>query len=56
MLGAEPLSGGSLKGRLSEIGVKAEYPQDRRAPHPKARLYRLSAELIEFVAGREGQA
>ena len=56
VLGAEPLSGGSLKGRLSEIGVEAEYPQDRRAPHPKARLYRLSQELIEFVGGGEGQA
>ena len=56
VLGAEPLSGGSLKGRLQEIGVEAEYPQDRRAPHPKARLYRLSAELVEYVGGSERQA
>ena len=55
VLGAEPLSGGSLKGRLQEIGVETKYFQDRRLPHPKARLYRLSEELAEFTGGSDGQ-
>ena len=46
----------SLKGRLHEIGVEQTYPQDRRRPHPKARLYRLTDELIEFVGGGEAQS
>lgn len=54
VLGADPLSGGSLKGRLHEIGVEARYFQDGKPPHPKARLYRLSPELVEFVGGGQG--
>ena len=53
IVGADPLSHGSLKGRVADIGVTAKLFQDWHPPHPKAWLYRLSPELVEFVT-REG--
>ncbi len=55
VLGAEPLSHVTLRGRLAEIEVEAVYHQDRRPPHPKAWLYRLTDELIEFTGASEGR-
>jgi hypothetical protein len=54
VVGADPLSHGSLKGRLADIGVEARHFQDWHPPHPKAWLYRLTPELVEFVEGRDG--
>jgi hypothetical protein len=53
VVGAEPLSHTTLRGRLHEIGVEAVYFQDRRRPHPKAWLYRLTEELVEYLGGGE---
>lgn len=56
VLGAEPLTHVTLRGRLREIGVEAKHFQARNAPHPSAWLYRLSDELVEFVGGGKGVA
>lgn len=39
----------SLRARLSEIGVEAVRFEHHLAPHPKAVLYQLSEELVEYV-------
>lgn len=54
VLGVEPLAGDSLRGRLGEIGVEVEHFQDWHPPHPKALLYRLTDDLIEYVEGDSG--
>lgn len=51
VLGAEPISAATLRGRLAEIGVEAKRFQDHRPPHPNAWLFRLTDELIEHVDG-----
>jgi len=51
VLGVEPLSHGTLRARLQEIGVDGRYFEDRRPPHPKLALYRLSESLIEGLEG-----
>ncbi len=54
--GAEPLSARSLRGRLAEIGVEAKHFQAWDPPHPKAWLYQLTPELVEYAEGREHSA
>ena len=52
--GAEPMSPTVLRGRLARIGVEAKYFQHHHSPHPKALLYRLTPELIEYVESTRG--
>ena len=47
--GVEHLDRGDLKARLSEIGVEALRFEDRRPPHPKAMLYELTEDLVEYI-------
>jgi hypothetical protein len=51
VLGVEPLSHQTLRARLREIGVIGRFFQDYRPPHPKARLFQLTEELVESVDG-----
>jgi hypothetical protein len=51
VLGVEPLAVTSLTARLAEIGVHARHFQAWTSPHPKAWLYELTADLIEYVDG-----
>jgi hypothetical protein len=53
--GVEPLSYSTLRGRLSEIGVEVKRFEDYHPPHPKLTLYRLTAELVEYVDGEGGK-
>lgn len=47
VLGVEPLSHGTLRARLREVGVVGRYFEDYRPPHPKLALYQLTDELVE---------
>jgi hypothetical protein len=53
VLGVEPLAHSTLRARLAEIGIKGRYYEDRRRPHPKLALYRLSEAFVEFVEGEK---
>jgi hypothetical protein len=45
VLGVEPLSGATLRARLSEIGVTGRLFEDYHPPHPKLNLYQLTDDL-----------
>lgn len=47
VVGVEPLSHGTLRARLHEVGVVGRLFEDYRPPHPKLNLYQLTSELIE---------
>jgi hypothetical protein len=51
VIGVEPLSHGTLRARLREIGVVGRQFEDYRPPHPKLGLYQLTDSLIDFVNG-----
>ena len=49
VVGVEPMSHGTLRARLHEIGVTGRRFEDHRPPHPKLNLYQLTDELIEGI-------
>jgi hypothetical protein len=51
VVGVEPLSHATLRGRLHEIGVVARLYEDWHGTHPKLTLFQLSDELIKQVSG-----
>jgi hypothetical protein len=53
VLGVEPLSYSVLRARLADIKIAARFFEDRRAPHPKLMLYRLTERLVEEAEGYE---
>ena len=49
VVGERGLHQSALRARLSEIGVEAVRFEHHYAPHPKAVLYQLSEDLVEYV-------
>jgi hypothetical protein len=54
--GAQRLDRGGLKARLAAIGVESRRFEARQDPHPKAMLYRLTPELVEYVEETSSRA
>jgi hypothetical protein len=51
VLGVEPLSYSTLRARLADVKIVGRFFEDRRPPHPKLMLYRLTERLVEEAEG-----
>lgn len=49
VIGERGITRGTIRARLSEIGVEARYFEAYQPPHPKLTLFQLTDDLIEYV-------